>query len=41
MFQAEAVNRLEAADENRKAALNQSDKLKTELYALKVITDLI
>ncbi|XP_072027212.1 uncharacterized protein [Amphiura filiformis] len=34
--ESEAVNRLEAADESRKAAVNQSDKLKTELHALKL-----
>ena len=30
------MNRLEAADESRKAAMSQTDKLKTELHALKV-----
>ncbi|XP_071805576.1 uncharacterized protein [Asterias amurensis] len=33
---AEAVTRLEAADESRRVVLNQSDRLKTELHALKV-----
>eukprot|EP00057_Strongylocentrotus_purpuratus_P004072 XP_003727953.1 PREDICTED: trichohyalin isoform X1 [Strongylocentrotus purpuratus] len=33
---AEAVARLEAADESRKAALSQNDRLKADLYALKV-----
>ncbi len=33
---AEAVSRLEAADESRRVVLNQSDRLKTELHALKV-----
>nr|XP_054752318.1 myosin-2 heavy chain-like isoform X2 [Lytechinus pictus] len=33
---AEAISRLEAADESRKAALSQNDRLKGDLYSLKV-----
>ncbi|XP_041460593.1 ankyrin repeat domain-containing protein 26-like isoform X4 [Lytechinus variegatus] len=33
---AEAIARLEAADESRKAALSQNDRLKGDLYSLKV-----